>query len=121
MCMMILRVLEDRLRERERGAWTYQTLAGWTGSDAADQTFQDSVHLMVAHPRVRALDMHLLYFNPLLPGDVGTPLSVEEERAALRRDGFFVDPQTGERVADYKSHLVPYFVPSEELEAAVRG
>lgn len=121
MCMIILRVLEDRLLEPQRGVWTYQTLAGWTGSDAADQTFQDSVHLMVAHPRVRALDMHLLYFNPHLQGDVGTPLSVEEERVALRRDGFFVDPHTGERVEDYKSHLVPYFVPSEKLEATERG
>lgn len=121
MCMIILGVLEERLHESERGAWTYHTLAGWAGSNAADQIFQDSVHLMVAHPRVRALDMHLLYFNPRLQGDVGTPLSVEEERIALRRDGFFVDPQTGERVEDYKSHLVPYFVPSEKLEATGRG
>ncbi|MCU1176659.1 MULTISPECIES: hypothetical protein [Stenotrophomonas] len=120
-CLSILDALLERMDCAQRGVWTYRTLAKWSGFDEVDATFQDCIQLLVVHPRIRALDMHLLFFNPNIPGDIGTPLSAEEEKFALRSNGFYVDRDSGKKVPDYKSHLVPYFVPAANLEADARG
>lgn len=120
-CLSIIDTLLKRMGCDQRGSWTYRTLAKWSGFDESDSTFQDCIQLLVVHPRIRALDMHLLFFNPNIPDDIGTPLSAEEEALALRSNGWYVDRDSGERVPDYKSHLVPYFVPAANLEADARG
>ncbi len=121
MCLGILKALHERMKSPQRGAWTYRTLANWSGFSELDPIFQDCIQLMVVHPRIRALDMHLLYFSPNRADDIGIPLSAEEEKFALRSDGFYVDPDSGEKVPDYKAYLVPYFVPAAKLEAESRG
>lgn len=120
-CLSILDVLHERMDSPQRGVWTYRTLAGWSGFDELDPTFQDCIQLLVVHPRIRALDMHLLFYNPNVVDDIGTPLSAEEQKFALRSNGFYVDRESGEKVPNYKEHLVPYFVPAANLEAEARG
>ncbi|WP_159097478.1 hypothetical protein [Stenotrophomonas sp. SAU14A_NAIMI4_5] len=120
-CLSVLDVLHKRMECAQRGVWTYRTLANWSGFSEVDPTFQDGIQLLVVHPRIRALDMHLLFFNPNIAGDIGTPLSEEEEKFALRSNGFYVDRDSGQKVPNYKEHLVPYFVPAARLEAEARG
>jgi hypothetical protein len=118
-CLKLLSVLQERLSLANRGVWTYRTLAQWSGFKEPSELFQDCVQLLVVHPHLRALEMHLLYFSPHDREDVGIPLSVEQERAVLRNAGAFFDPQTGEKVENHWAHLVPYFVPTAQLQVQV--
>jgi len=120
-CLRILSVLEDRLKSASRGVWTYKTLAKWSGLKEGDELFQDCVQLMVVHPELRALEMRLLYFSPFIEDDTGTELTPKQQRLALRKSGDFFDPNTGERVDNYWAHLVPYFVPTPQLQVLARG
>lgn len=116
LCLLLIDEIGRHLGDK-RGPWTYQAFSKWVGVSPTDPKLLDCIGLLATSSSMKALDVKFLFFDPSVPEDIGQPLSDEDVAAALD-SGVFYHPDTGEKVSDFKSTLVPYFVPSSDLTPA---
>ncbi|GAB2626749.1 hypothetical protein [Novilysobacter erysipheiresistens] len=96
--------------------WTFKSLSKLAQRQPDDPLLQRCIQILTTRPRVKILDMHFLFFDPLVPDSIGEPID-DEEVAAAYSQGFLVDPLKGREIQNFEKALVPYFQIVEGLEA----
>lgn len=110
-CMKILDYVVSKPRD-ELHFLTLTTLCRATGRGEVDVELLAAINIL-AGSRLGLLESHALFVDDDESEHELTPEEISQARAT----GELIHPQTGEAVADYERHLIPFFSPSERLMA----
>ncbi|WP_407353488.1 hypothetical protein [Luteimonas sp. R10] len=116
LCARIIESVGQRRGRSEKAYWTFQNFSSWVDRAPDDALLQRCLMFLASRDGTRLLDMHFLFFDPEHPEDLGEPIEDDEVAAAIKT-GYLIAPTSGDEVTDFERSLVPYFVPSESLQA----
>lgn len=88
--------------------WTYRQLSKLVGVEASSPSFQACVNILATRPTAKMLEVHFMYFDPDNPDAVGEPVD-DSDVALAYRNGYLIEPRSGEAVENFENHLLPYF------------
>jgi hypothetical protein len=114
-CGRIIEEVAKRAQRDNIGLWTIDVISKWLGREPADPTVIRSVQLLTTRLESQLLEMHFIFHDPRDTQGAGELVEDDEVQAAYQ-SGYLVHPVTGERVDNFESVLLPYFVPSTELK-----
>lgn len=90
---------------------TFTTLSQAAGRKSIDMEVLAAVNLLTSS-KLAIFESHAMLVDD---DKTEHELSVEEF-AEARKTGTLIHPETGEPVADFETHLIPFFVPTEALQ-----
>ncbi|MBP2489128.1 hypothetical protein JOH50_004855 [Rhizobium leguminosarum] len=89
---------------------TFKTLSTAVGKDGPDYDVLAAVTILTSS-RLAIFDAHAM----LVDDDETEHELTPEEFAEAKRTGTLIHPETGSPVADFESHVVPFFAPTDAI------
>lgn len=115
LCLRILDFMNNSKIEHLR-MMTFGDLAKVTGKNKVDSDVLTAVSILTNS------QMPILDAGALLVDDDGAEYEISlEDFAEARASGLLIHPHTGLEIADYESHIIPFFMPSERFIAESHG